>query len=104
VTTMILPVLSLTVGADEPILTSADVGKLIVSDFNPDGVSAKTVGVYRALSKGNGRYAAHPFPEPAGFHGDRPYWVPDQIDDIKAWAAARPGRGSGATGRPRKAQ
>lgn len=96
-TVMIEPVTSHTMGDD--ILTSADVGKLIVSDQNPEGVTARTIGIYRRLSKAGGRYATLPFPEPAGFHGDRPYWKPEQIDDIKRWAEARPRHGIG--GRPR---
>lgn len=100
--TAVRQVTSPDVGDD--ILTSADVGKLIVNEFNPDGVSARTVSMYRHLSNPGGRYASMPFPEPAGHLGRIPYWKPEQVEDIKAWAAARPGTGSGATGRPRREQ
>lgn len=84
-------------GVADEILDSADVGALI-----GDGISARTVSIYRRMSRPGGRYAANPFPEPAGKIGGHPYWLPKQISDIRAWDAARPGTGSGATGRPRK--
>ena len=41
------------------------------------------------------------FPAPHTSIGRTPVWLDAQLDDIRAWVAARPGRGSGG-GRPRK--
>ena len=51
-------------------------------------------------NKRPGRYAKHPFPEPDGYQGKAPWWRLDRADEIKAWAASRPGQGA-RTDRPR---
>lgn len=53
------------------------------------GVAPTTVQRYRASDRVEG------FPEPARHYGATPVW---EVQQIRAWVAARPGR----TGRPRK--
>jgi hypothetical protein len=72
--------------------TMADLADLL-------GVKAATIRHYRAVSLPGGRYADHPFPEPSGHLGQTPYWLSERNDEIRAWAAARPGKGVGG-GRP----
>lgn len=77
-----------------PVLDTTEVGKLI-------GVQGATVTRYLYESRGPGRrYSQHPFPEPAGTVGQRPYWKRRQAADIVTWADSRPGSGKGG-GRPR---
>lgn len=60
-----------------------------------------TITRYLRASRPDGRYASHPFPAPDGFLAGRaPWWRATRADELKAWAAARPGRGVGG-GRPR---
>lgn len=69
---------------DQPnILNRAAVGALI-------GVTEKTISEYRL------RYSntVLPFPKPSGYFGRSPYWFASRADEIRAWAAKRPGRGN----------
>jgi hypothetical protein len=72
--------------------TTADLAAML-------GVKAATIRHYRADSRPRGRYAQHPFPQPDGHLGKTPYWDPGRDDEIRAWAATRPGQGVGG-GRP----
>lgn len=72
--------------------TTADIAELL-------SVKAATIRHYRAVSAPGGRYADNPFPEPDGHLGNIPYWLTSSDDKIRAWAAARPGKGVGG-GRP----
>jgi len=65
------------------------------------GVRPKTISQYLVESRGEGRYADHPFPQPDGYIGRGPWWHLGREKDIRTWAAARPGQGAGG-GRPRK--
>lgn len=65
------------------------------------GVQPKTVSQYLLESRGEGRYADHPFPTPDGRIGGGPYWLRKREREIRRWAADRPGQGVGG-GRPRK--
>jgi hypothetical protein len=89
------PAVAMTVEG-RPVLDTAAVARLL-------GVQPKTVSQYLVESKGEGRYADRPFPPPHGRVGGRPYWLPDQADAIRAWAAGRPGQGVGG-GRPRRSR
>lgn len=62
-------------------------------------VKTATIRHYRAVSAPGGRYADHPFPEPSGHLANVPYWLANRDDEIRAWAAGRPGQGVGG-GRP----
>lgn len=75
-----------------PVLDRTAVAELL-------GVQPKTISQYLAESKGNGRYAAHPFPPPDGYIGRGPYWLRKREADIKTWNEGRPGQGVGG-GRP----
>lgn len=72
--------------------STADVAALI-------GVTPATIRHYRTDSQPGGRYAAHPFPEPDGHIGISPFWLPERDEEIREWAAKRPGQGAGG-GRP----
>lgn len=72
--------------------TMADLAELL-------GVKTATIRHYRAVSAPGGRYADHPFPEPSGHLGQTPYWLAERNDEIRKWAADRPGQGVGG-GRP----
>lgn len=72
--------------------TMADLAELL-------GVKTATIRHYRAVSAPGGRYADHPFPKPSGHLGQTPYWLAERDDEIRAWAATRPGKGVGG-GRP----
>jgi hypothetical protein len=72
--------------------TTADLAALL-------GVKPATIRHYRADSRPGGRYADHPFPDPDGHLGITPYWNPERDQEIRAWAAERPGQGVGG-GRP----
>ncbi len=65
------------------------------------GVQPKTISQYLTESREGGRYAKHPFPAPDGHIGKGPWWRREREQDIKTWAAARPGPGVGG-GRPKK--
>lgn len=65
------------------------------------GVRPKTVSQYLTESKGEGRYAGHPFPSPNGYIGKSPWWMRRRVAEIRKWAQRRPGQGAGG-GRPRK--
>ena len=67
------------------------------------GWTAKTVSEYLSYSKPGGRYENHPFPEPDGYIGRGPWWLPERVDEVRRWAEGRRGRGVGG-GRPRKAK
>lgn len=54
------------------------------------GFTTRTVDEYRARY----RDTDHPFPEPDGFFGRSPYWLASRADDLRRWAATRPGRGN----------
>lgn len=77
-------------------LTLADVADLL-------GMKTQTISFYRAHSKPGRRYANHPFPAPSRLVGRSPIWMRDRTEELKAWDAARPGRGTGG-GRPRKTE
>lgn len=79
-------------GVTEQLRTMADLAALL-------GVKTATIRHYRADSLPGGRYENHPFPEPDGHLGSTPYWLRDRDDQIRAWAAARPGKGVGG-GKP----
>lgn len=81
----------------DAILDIAQVGALI-------GVTGSTISVYLQRSKAGRVYASNPFPAPDRRIGVSPVWKATRADEIRAWAAARPGTGSGATGRPRKSK
>lgn len=72
--------------------TTADLARLL-------GVQPATIRHYRADSLPGGRYENHPFPEPDGKLGAAPYWEPGRDEEIRKWAATRPGQGVGG-GRP----
>ena len=88
-----------------PVLTAKDVGRILGEYRPPPGpraksqepntkpLTAKTVSQYLVESKEGGRYAAHPFPRPAGRVGQWPYWLPAQESAIREWAQARLGAG-----------
>lgn len=78
-----------------PVLDRAAVAALI-------GVRPKTISQYLVESKPPGRYQDHPFPTPDGYIGRGPYWLRRREQDIRKWAAERPGQGAGG-GRPRNA-
>jgi len=61
----------------------------------------KTVSQYLVESREGGKYEKHPFPTPDGYIGRGPWWRREREQEIRDWAAARPGRGKGG-GRPRK--
>lgn len=65
------------------------------------GVQPKTISQYLSESKGDGRYADNPFPEPNGHIGRGPYWRLERKEEILKWAESRPGQGAGG-GRPRR--
>lgn len=62
------------------------------------GVSAAAVARWQER---HGPDHENPFPAPDIVLGDRelPGWLPDRVDEIRAWHAARPGQG--APGRPK---
>ena len=66
------------------------------------GVKPKSVSQYLTESKGEGRYAKHPFPKPDGYVGRGPWWYREREDEIRVWAASRRGQGVGG-GRKRRA-
>lgn len=72
--------------------STADLARLL-------GVKPATIRHYRADSLPGGRYENHPFPEPDGLFGGRPYWLPDREGEVRAWAVKRAGQGVGG-GRP----
>jgi hypothetical protein len=76
----------------DAVLTTADVASLL-------GVKPATIRHYRADSLPGGRYADHPFPAPNGKVGPLVYWNLDREQEIRDWAASRPGSGVGG-GRP----
>jgi hypothetical protein len=63
------------------------------------GLKPKSISQYLTESRPGGRYERHPFPAPDGTIGRAPWWHPKREDEIRAWAAARPGQGAGG-GRP----
>ncbi len=77
-----------------PVLNRQAVADLI-------GVKAKTISQYLVESRGEGRYAGHPFPPPDGYIGKGPWWRKERAGEIKTWAEKRPGQGVGG-GRPRR--
>lgn len=71
------------------ILDTAAVGALI-------GVNGDTIRKYVSHSRpSGGRYSHHPFPSPHARIGLSPYWLEEQVPEILAWHAKRPGRGHG---------
>lgn len=72
----------------DAVLTTADVAGLL-------GVKAATIRHYRADSLPGGRYEAHPFPQPDGKVGSLVYWKLDREQELRDWAAKRPGKGVG---------
>lgn len=80
---------------EKPMLDRAAVAAIL-------GVKAKSISQYLTESKGEGRYAKHPFPAPDGYVGRGPWWYRDREQEIRDWAAKRPGQGIGG-GRPRGA-
>lgn len=88
-------------------LTAKDVGVILgeyrpvpkPSKKNPNPVrntsplTPKSVSQYLVESKPGGRYAHHPFPQPAGRIGQWPYWLPSQEKEIREWADGRLGAG-----------
>lgn len=74
------------------VLYTADVAELL-------GVKAATIRHYRADSLPGGRYADHPFPQPDGKVGSLVYWEQVREQELREWAAKRPGKGAGG-GRP----
>lgn len=90
--------------ADEelPVLTIRDVAKLLGPTTSPATVS-KYLAESRPGPRADGkprRYADHPFPPPDGRLGSAPWWKPSRADEIKTWAATRPGRGAGGGPKP----
>lgn len=81
---------------DPNLRTTADVARLL-------GVKPATIRHYRADSLPGGRYAEHPFPAPDGKLGAAPYWRAERDEEIRKWAADRPGQGAGG-GRPVRRQ
>lgn len=67
------------------------------------GVQAKTISQYLVESRGDGRYAKHPFPRPDGYIGRGPWWRRARASEIRIWAETRAGQGVGG-GRPRKSR
>lgn len=63
--------------------TTADLATML-------GVKPATIRRYRA----GARYADHPFPAPDGYLGIAPYWNAERDDEIREWAATRPGQGA----------
>lgn len=57
------------------------------------GVSANAVAMWQK------RYQNFPEPDFDYGGGELPAWLPDRVDEIRAWHAARPGQG--AKGRPK---
>lgn len=92
-----------------PVLTVKDVAR-ILGEYRPipkkptiknptmerstAPLSTKSVSQYLVESKPGGRYAEHPFPQPAGRIGQWPYWLPTQEREIRAWAENRLGSGA----------
>lgn len=100
-----------------PLLTAKDVGR-ILGEYRPvpkkptkrnptmerdaSPLSPKSVSQYLVESKAGGRYAEHPFPQPAGRVGQWPYWLPEQESEIRAWAESRLGAGARTDRYPEK--
>jgi hypothetical protein len=76
------------------VLSSSDVAGIL-------GVKTETLRFYRAHSKPAGRYENHPFPKPDYDLDGRPAWKADREQEIRDWAAKRPGKGVGG-GRPKQ--
>lgn len=74
-------------------LTTADVARLL-------GIKEETLRSYRTFSQPGGRYSDRPFPEADGRVGNSLLWKAGRADEIRKWAATRPGKGAGG-GRPR---
>lgn len=84
--------------AADDILDTDAVGKHL-------GLDRDTITRYLFESRAPGRrYSDHPFPEPAGKIGRRPYWTRDQLKLIDTWAATRMGAGHGGGRRPKDHQ
>lgn len=79
---------------ERPVLDRTDVAAIL-------GVKPKSVSQYLVESRPPGRYAKHPFPPPDGYIGRGPWWRRDRAEEIREWAAQRPGKGVGG-GRPRR--
>ncbi|MFB6392708.1 hypothetical protein [Polymorphospora lycopeni] len=65
------------------------------------GLEPKSISQYLFESRPGGRYEHHPFPAPDDRIGRAPWWRPERADEIREWAANRPGQGAGG-GRPRR--
>lgn len=78
---------------EKPVLDRSSVAAIL-------GVKPKTISQYLSESKGEGRYAKHPFPVPDGHIGRGPYWLLSREAEIREWDAKRVGQGVGG-GRPR---
>lgn len=70
------------------------------------GVSRHLVGTWRNRY----RDTPTPFPEPDAWTGDGenddkaiPGWLPERMDEIRAWKASLPGQGAGGGRRPQDA-
>jgi hypothetical protein len=97
-------------GEERPFMNREDVARLL----GPD-IKGKTVSTYLYESqpeigkpdatgkRRRGRYADHPFPRPNGYNGKIPWWGLDRADEIREWAATRPGQGAGGGRPPRNA-
>lgn len=77
-------------------LTRDDVAEIL-------GIKPKSVSQYLVESKEGGKYELHPFPAPNDYVGRSPWWALGREDEIKKWAADRPGQGVGG-GRPAHVQ
>jgi hypothetical protein len=81
-----------------------DVATLLGPTIKPKTVSTYLTESREQVGKGararRGRYASHPFPVPDGTVGRAPWWRLERADEIRQWAADRPGQGVGG-GRPR---
>jgi hypothetical protein len=93
-----------------PFMNRDDVARLLPPTSKGEPVKGKTVSTYlyesrplvgRGVRERPGRYAGHPFPEPDGYHGKAPWWCWERQDEVREWAASRPGQGVGG-GRPRQ--
>jgi hypothetical protein len=91
------------------VLSLEDVGVYLGMRKGGKPYSGRTVGFFVSQSVPGGRYGEHPFPAPSGYVGRQkgketggiPYWLPNRLGELEQWDDTRPGRGGGASGRPR---